>query len=479
MNHPMPPDESFLYEQLASSITQLIDVGTLQPGDRLPSVRKLSKKRGVSVSTVLQAYRHLEDCRLVEARPQSGFYVRPQVRKRPTEPKISDPPLEVTEVEVSELVMRVLETVADPDVVPLGAAVPSPDLLPTDRLNRVLAAVARRGGSEINTYLVPQGYAPLRHEIARRALDWGCSLSSDDVLITGGCLQALSLSLHAVARAGDTIAVESPAYFGVLQLLESLHMRALEIPTCPREGMNVTALAHAIRQEPLKACLVTPNFHNPLGSLMPEADKKRLVDLCAHHEIPLIEDDLYGDLYFEPPRPKSLKAFDRTGNVLQCGSFSKTLAPGYRIGWVVPGRFSRAVQRAKLASTISTAAPLQVALAAFLRKGSFDHHLRSLRRAFADNLERMTQAVGEFFPEGTRATRPRGGFVLWVELPETVRALDLYREALKHRISIAPGPIFSTTGQYAHFIRLSGGYPWSDRTQQGLQTLGRLATTLG
>ena len=475
--HP-PPDEAFLYEQLASSISKLIDVGTLKPGDRLPSVRKFSKKRGVSISTVLQAYRHLEDCCLVEARPQSGFYVRPQVRHRPTEPTISEPPLAATEVEVSELVMKVLESVADPAVVPLGAAIPSPDLLPTARLNRVLATVARQAGSEINTYLLPQGYEPLRQEIARRALDWGGSLSRDDFLITCGCLQALSLCLRAVARAGDTIAVESPAYFGVLQLLESLHMKTLEIPTCPRDGIDVEALERAIEHQAVKACLVTPNFHNPLGSLMPEAAKKALVDLCARHAVPLIEDDLYGDLYFEPPRPKSLKAYDRTHNVLQCGSFSKTLAPGYRIGWVTPGRFTKEVRRAKLASTISTAAPLQMAMAEFLRQGSYDRHLRTLRRAFANNLERMTQAVGEYFPEGTRATRPTGGFVLWVELPKTVNALRLHRAALKHQISIAPGPIFSATRQYDHCIRLSGGYPWSDRIEQALQTLGGLAEGL-
>ncbi len=475
MTAQSPPDEAFLYEQLATTISKLIDVGTLKPGDRLPSVRKLSKKRGVSISTVLQAYRHLEDCCLVEARPQSGFYVRPQVRNRPTEPQITAPPLAVTEVEVSDLVMKVLESVADPDVVPLGAAIPSPDLLPTARLNRVLASVARRAGPEINTYLLPQGYDPLRQEIARRALDWGCSLSRDDFIITCGCLQALSLCLRAVARAGDTIAVESPAYFGVLQLIESLHMKTLEIPTSPRDGIDVEALERCIEKEAVTACLVTPNFHNPLGSLMPEAHKKALVDLCARHQVPLIEDDLYGDLYFEPPRPKSLKAYDRDGNVLQCSSFSKTLAPGYRIGWVAPGRFAPEVRRAKLASTISTAAPLQMALAEFLRQGGYDRHLRTLRRAFANNLERMTQAVGEYFPEGTRATRPLGGFVLWVELPERVNALALFREAVKHRISIAPGPIFSSTGQYDQCIRLSGGHSWSDRIEQALQTLGRLA----
>lgn len=471
-------DESFLYERVATSITRLIDVGTLKPGDRLPSVRRFSKKHGVSISTVLQAYRHLEDNRLVEARPQSGFYVRPQVRNRPTEPKISRPPLAPKEVDVSDLVMEVFETATDPDIVPLGAAIPSPDLLPTMKLNRVLASVARRAGYESNTYLLPQGHEPLRHEIARRALDWGCTLARDEIIITCGCLQAVSLSLRAVARAGDTIAVESPAYFGVLQLIESLHMKTLEIPTCPRDGIDVDALEVALQRKSVSACLVTPNFQNPLGSKMPEANKKALVELLERYETPLVEDDLYGDLYFEPPRPKSLKAYDRTGNVLQCGSFSKTLAPGYRIGWVVPGRFLDQVRRIKLATTISTAAPIQIAIAEFLQKGNFEYHLRSLRRAFACNLERMTQAIGEFFPEGTLVTRPKGGFVLWVELPENQKALDLYRRACRHKISIAPGPIFSSTGQYDHCFRLNGGYPWSSRIEEALETLGKLATKL-
>ena len=475
MERPTASADAFLYQQLADTISKQIDSGTLKPGDRLPSVRRVSRQRGVSVSTVLQAYRHLEACRLVEARPQSGYYVRPQVRLRPTMPPITAPPLACCEVRITELLRQVFETANDPAIVPLGAAIPSATLLPTVPLGRELARVARRAEPESNTYLVPHGYTPLRREIARRSLDWGGSLAVDDVIITCGCLQALSLCLRAVARAGDTIAVESPAYFGVLQLIESLHMRALEIPTCPRDGLSVEALEAATKTHQIKACLVTPNFHNPLGSRMPEAEKRALVDLCARHEIPLIEDDLYGDLYFEPPRPTPLKAYDETGLVMHCSSFSKSLAPGYRIGWVAPGRFRADVVRVKLASTIATAAPLQMALAAFLQKNSYDRHLRRLRRVLADNLARMTQAVGEFFPEGTMATRPAGGFVLWVELPPEVDAVALHHAALERGISIAPGPIFSATGGYRHCIRLSAGHPWSERIEEALKTLGGLA----
>lgn len=471
-----PPEETFLYEHLAGSIRRLIDGGTLRPGDRLPSVRRLSRERGVSIATVLQAYRMLEDHRLVEARPQSGFYVRAAVRHRPVEPRISAPSPDPCAVSIGDLVVDVLESMADGSMVPLGAALPSPELLPTARLNRMLASVARQAGVEGNTYRLPQGDLDLRTEIARRSLEWGCSLAPDDLLITTGCMEALSLSIRAVASAGDTVAVESPAYFGVLQLLESLHIKALEIPTCPRNGLMVDALEEALRTRPVRACLVTPNFQNPLGSRMPEEAKQALVRLLARHEIPLIEDDLYGDLSFAPPRPRSLKAYDHEGNVLHCGSFSKTLAPGYRVGWLAPGRYLGAVKRIKYATTIATAALPQMALAAFLRKGGYDHHLRRLRRALSQNLERMTHAVAEFFPEGTRVSRPGGGFVLWVEMPEAVDALALYRRARERGISIAPGPIFSPSGGYRHCVRLNGGYPWSDRIEEALHTLGRLAS---
>ncbi|NNF57922.1 MAG: PLP-dependent aminotransferase family protein [Rhodothermaceae bacterium] len=475
---PSNTPDAFLYERLAASLTALIEAGTLRPGERLPSVRRFSAQQRVSVSTVLQAYRLLEDRRLVEARPQSGFYVRAECRTRPAEPSISTPSLAAQPVGVGAFVAEVSAVMADPSIVPLGAAVPSPDLLPTDALNRTLASVVRRTGWASNTYLPPQGDADLRHEVARRALDTGATLAPDDLVITNGCMEALALCLRAVAREGDTVIVESPAYFGILQLIESLHLKALEVATDPREGLCLNELERALTKRRVVACIVTPNFHNPLGSRMPEAKKEILVRLCAVHDVPLLEDDLYGDLYFEAPRPTSLKAYDETGGVLSCSSFSKTMAPGYRIGWAAPGRYRDAVIRLKLASTIMTAAPLQHALTSFLQKGGVEVHLRRLRRAYADNLARLTQAVGEHFPEGTRATRPQGGFVLWVELPEAVSAVALYQEALRRKISIAPGPIFSATGQYAHHIRLSGGYPWSDRTDRALKTLGRTARRL-
>lgn len=470
---------TFLYEQLANAIARQIDSGSLKPGDRLPSVRTFSMTHGVSLSTALQAYRSLEGRMLLEARPQSGYYVRSTVRFRPDEPGMTMPALDARKVTAGELILQVTASVLDQDVTPLGAAIPSPDLLPTESLMTILARVARSGGAQRTSYMTPSGFEELRAEISRRSLERGRVITPEEIIVTNGCMEALSICLRSVAREGAIIAVESPTYFGILQLIESLHMKALEIPTDPRSGISIEALEKAMQTHDITACIVMPNFHNPLGCVMPDERKQQLVDLARAQQVPLIEDDLYGDLYFESPHPASLLSFDYEDDrrvVLHCSSFSKTLAPGFRIGWCVPGPlYLEPSKRIKLASTISSAAPMQMAIAAYLKQGGYDRHLRRLRQSFSHNIDRLADAIGRHFPEGTLATRPKGGFVVWVELPVHVDAITLYREALQHRISIAPGPIFSATKGYRNCIRLNGGYPWSEQLDVALKTLGQLA----
>lgn len=471
--------DAFLYEVLADDIQTLIRRGTLRPGDRVPSVRKFSIQKGVSISSVLQAYRMLEDQGVIEARPQSGFYVRLRPALQPQEPPVTQPPSSPAEVSVASLILEVLShDYLQKEMAPLGSAVASPDYFPTRKLNRLLSNEARLNGDACISYPPPQGIETLRYEIAKRALNWGCSLSSNDLIITNGCMEALMLCLRATTKPGDTVAVESPCYFGVLQLIESFHLKVLEIPTHPRDGISIDALEQAIRERPVHVCLTTPNFHNPVGSCMPEKNKRALVDLLSEHNIPVIEDDLYGDLYFGEKRPRSLKAYDRRGLVLHCSSFSKTLAPGYRVGWTAPGRYLNDIKRLKFAATIATAAPTQLAIAEFLKRGGYDHHMRRLRRTFAQNIDRTRQAIMHYFPEGTKVTRPSGGYVLWIEFPESVDALVLYRQALRENIGIMPGPIFSATGRYSNCIRLSCGYPWNDAFDASMQRLGELAAAL-
>lgn len=470
--------EDILYKQVALRISELIEHGTLRPGDRVPSVRRCSEQQSVSIATVMQAYRLLESRGIIEARPQSGYYVRFQRWSPPPEPEMTRPALRPAKVQLSELVMEVVKAGRDPSLTRLGAALPSPELFPIQALNRTMAAVSRRSPSAAHSYDAPPGHRALRLQVARRAMEAGCTLAPDDIVTTNGATEALNLCLRAVTKPGDVVAIESPTFFGILHIIESLGLRVCEIPTSPRDGVDLQALADRIKCCRIKACVFTLSFSNPLGSLMPDEKKKDLVKMLSRREVPLIEDDIYGSLSFDQTRPKTAKAFDEKGWVMLCDSFTKTLSPGYRVGWVAAGRFQPRVEFLKYVNTSATASLPQMAIADFLQNGGYDHHLRKVRRLYADQTRRVSEAVKKYFPAGTRATRPAGGVCLWVELPSQVDALELYRQALNAKISIAPGPIFSPKQQYRNFIRLNCGNPWTDSLEAAVQTLGRLAAAL-
>ena len=463
------------YAALAADIEASILAGVLRPGDKLPSVRHTCASRGVSASTVFQAYYLLEARGLVQARERSGYFVRAGLRRAPPEPEQASQPADQSiAVDVSERVFEVLESSMARDVVPLGSAFPSPLLYPLQRLSQALATSAKSLDPWRSVDDLTPGHADLRRQIALRYLAAGMPVSADDIVITNGALEALNLCLTAVTRAGDAVVVESPTFYAALQSLERMGLHAIEVPTHPREGIDLAALEAAIVRHRPKACWLMTTFQNPLGSLMPEAKKKALVALTTRHGVALIEDDVYAELYFGDQRPLPAKAFDTEGLVLHCGSFSKSLAPGYRIGWAAPGRFARAVARHKLTSTLSASAPAQAALALYLERGGVDKHLRKLRAALAAQQAVFAQAVGHYFPPGTRATRPEGGYFLWVELPEGCDALHIHRQALAQGISVAPGPIFSASHAFMNCLRLNYGHTWNARTEQALATLGQI-----
>jgi DNA-binding transcriptional MocR family regulator len=468
------PDSPALYEQVAARVEHLIRAGTLRPGERIPSVRRAAAQHGVSVTTIVEAYLALENRGLIEARPKSGFYVRPRLREPVLEPATTRPAGAATAVGVGELQARIFDAARNPEVVPFGAAYPGAEVLPVTKLSRIMAAVSRQAGARGLGYDMPPGTETLRRQIARRSLDWGGTLSPEEILTTCGGTEALALSLRAVTKPGDIVAIESPTYFGVLQTIEELRRNALEIPMHPRDGLDLDALERALRRHRIAACLATPNFNNPLGSLMPDAHKQRLLELLARREVPLIEDDINGDLAHDGHRPRTVHSWDRSGRVLLCGSFSKTLAPGYRVGWVAPGRYFERVKTLKLTSTLATATLPQLAVAEFLANGGYAHHLRSLREHFAEQLRRMSEAVAASFPSEIKLTRPRGGFVLWIELPGKLSALELHARALAEKISIAPGPMFSAKQGFPNFIRLNGGHAWTSRLERAVEQLGGL-----
>ena len=463
-----------LYAELADSLQILIEQGTLRPGHRVPSVRIMSRQRDVSIATVLQAYTVLENRGYLEARPQSGYYVRPRPPSFAPEPRMAKPMAKPAYVGVNDLTAEVLEFAMKADYVPFGSACPHHSLFPTKKLARILGSVARRDPTLLGRSGMNTGFEPLTREIARRYLQAGVPISHDELLVTTGCTEALNLCLRAVTKPGDTIAIETPAYFGFLEIIQSLNLRALEIPTSSREGICLDELRDAIVANDVKAVMIMPNFQNPLGSLMPDEKKERLYDLLGEFDLPVIEDDIYGDTHFGDTRPKPLKAWDRDGRVMLCSSFGKTLAPGFHVGWTAPGRYLERVRRLKFTNTMGTPVVLQKTLAEFLRDGGYDHHLRSLRRAYHQHLHLFLRGMQKYFPEGTRYSRPQGGNFIWVEFPAKVDALRLRRDALKHKINTAPGNLFSVKDRYRHCLRISCSLPWSDAIEAALRTLGDL-----
>ncbi|MBF8775060.1 GntR family transcriptional regulator MpaR [Pseudomonas fulva] len=462
------------YERFADDIAELIRSGVLGPGERVPSVRYASQTHGVSPSTVFQAYYLLERRGLIRARPRSGYFVNAHVTRQFSEPQALHPISESTDVDVSALVFSILDSIKDPNTVPFGSAFPSPSLFPLQRLSRSLASASRAMDPRVAVTDLSPGNPQLRRQIALRYMVGGLMLPMEELLITNGALEALNLCLQAVTQPGDLVAIEAPAFYACLQVLERLKLKAVEIPVHPREGMDLEVLAQTLQKHPVKAVWCMTTFQNPVGASMPEAKKQALVELVTRHQVPLIEDDVYAELYYAQQAPKPAKAFDTQGLVMHCGSFAKSLAPGYRIGWVAAGRFAQKVERLKLMTSLCASMPAQAAIADYLQHGGYDRHLRKLRYALEGQQANMLAAIGRHFPAQTRVSQPSGGYFLWLELPQQMDALKLFHMALAQGISIAPGPIFSPTRRFGNCIRLNYGSPWNESAEQAMATLGRI-----
>ena len=465
--------KTHLYDQIASDIEQQIAGQVLRVGDKLPSLRLICERYSVSQSTALQAYYQLESRSLIESRPRSGYFVHRSPKRSLPLPTISTPG-HVTPGDLHEIISRVYKDMGRSGAVPFSLGVPALELLPIAKLNKGLLRATRTLKGSGLEYEQVQGNENLRRQVARFYSGEGQPIGPDDLLITAGCMDALSMSLMAVTHRGDTLAVESPVYFGILQLAQSLGLNVIELPTHPQTGIELAALKKALELKKIAACLLVSNFNNPLGSLMPDEHKQEVVRLIQHHGVPLIEDDLYGEVYFGAERPRSCRSFDDSGLVLWCSSVSKTLAPGYRVGWVAHGKFKDEALRLKLYHSIAGTTITQEVIAGFLETGRYAHHLRGLRHTLQANALRYSRAIADYFPEGTRVSRPQGGFMLWVELAKHIDSVALYERAMRQQISIAPGNMFSLQGQYRNCMRLSYGMPWNNTIENALRQLGRL-----
>lgn len=470
----------FLYERIAETLEQSIREGTLKEGDKLPSVRNSSKQRGVSPSTIFQAYYLLEAKGLIEARSKSGYYVTFAIptssrRTYPIERQSQPTPKQLD----SAFIIEEMEELRDSStLIRLSSAYPAADLLPTAKIQKAIIEATRLNKGSLLPYALPQGNKALRSIIGKQLLEWGDYYTPDEMIITNGCMEALNLCLRAVAKPGDIIAMDQLTYFGIAQMVENMGLQVIAVPVHDEHGLDIDFLEKAFESFSVKVCLSVTNFNNPTGAVIPAAQKKRLVKLLHQYQIPLIEDDIYGDLYFGTTRPSTCKQFDKEGWVMYCSSFSKTLAPGFRVGYCLPGRFLQAVLQQKRIHSISTDSLAQLSLLHFLQKGRYSFYLRKLRTALHRQCLQYAQAIRMYFPQEVSFLMPQGGMVLWLSFPVGLDGYQLFRAAKEQDIGISPGQVFAVEGSYKNYIRLSFSHPYDEKVEAGLKQLGQLAKKL-
>jgi len=466
--------KELLYLQIANNVEHQIESDVLKIGDKLPSLRTVAHEKGVSLTTAQQSYFELESRGLIESRPQSGYYVSYAHKHFKNIPQTSQPIVAKQGDDTEEIIFTVSQNIRKAKI-ELSAGVPATELLPVAKMNKAIVNATRTlqaGGLNYDKY----GNQNLKKQIAIRSLKWGGKLKAEDILTTSGSIDAISFCMLTLAQRGDTIAVESPVYFGILHLAKSLGLHVLELPTNPITGIDVDALNKALKTKKIKLTLLVSNFNNPLGSCMPVENKKAVVKLMEKHNVPLIEDDIFGDLYFGKQRPACCKTYDESGIVLLCSSFSKTLAPGYRVGWLVPGRYMEKVARTKYYHSLYTTSITHEAVGSFLENDRYENHLRKLRQTLHRNSLQFLRCISQYFPDDTKVTIPQGGLHLWVELNKKTDTVELYNAAMANKISIAPGRMFTLQNQYNNCLKLNFGLVWNEKVEGALKLLGKLAT---
>lgn len=463
--------KDYLYKKIATTINQQIDREILQPGDRLPSIRRLSQELKVSIGTVQAAYATLEDQGLVIPKPRSGYYVKMHQALSIAPPEAAPSFSSPKGVSVLETAISVMQSATLPNLIQMGSAIPNVQGSAIKHLHKEL----KRHVHKVPNYEEhPQGFQPLRRQIARRSISAGGSIHPDEIVVTAGCQEALTIALRCIARPGDVIAVESPCYYGALLALEVLDLKVVEVPVSPADGLHIADLKSALKKWPIKGILLNPAFSNPSGYLCSDFQKRELIRLITRYDIGLIEDDVFAELSFLSNRPRSIQSYDRDGRVIYCSSISKTVSSDLRIGWMAPGRYLDQAKAIKYISTLSTQCHTQFALSDFLATSRIDRHIRSLSWEYAKKQRLLVREIGRLFPGNTNVTQPKGGFLCWVKLPEEIDGLALYYAALKEGITVAPGEIFSSTDRFTNYIRLNYAVASDEQIRFSVKTIARL-----
>ncbi len=465
-----------LYTQLVDDIAKSVSDGVLKTGDRLPSIRDASRARRLSITTVRHAYQVLESQGVIEGRPQSGYFVtaKGSSNGQAEADSEADADAEPAFLDAGQYVLATLKSIRSHNAVPLASPYPDPALFPWRRIQQRMREAMRGLQDSDVAEDIPPGNAKLIRQIALRHMRNGLHVDPQEVIVTVGATEGLNLCLRAVARPGDTIAVESPTFYVMRKAAERLGMRVIELQTHPKEGIDIRGLSDLLLRGRIDACVTMPNFQNPLGFVMSDANKRALVELAVRHRMPLIENGVYNELYYGGEPPTTLKSFDTTGAVLHCGSFSKSLGGSIGVGWILAGKYRAEIEQLKFLSTFSTSSIAQVAVAEFLAQDGWDQYLRSARLDLKQRCEIMRGMVKRFFPEGTHFSEPGGGYLLWVQLPDGVDALKLSREAMKQGVSVTPGRIFGNSPLYCQCIRLNYSFAWTPEVEAAVKTLGSL-----
>lgn len=462
----------YKYEEIAADIERKIAGGQYLPGHRLPSVRTLKEKYQTSLSTIQSAYDDLLLRGLVESVPRSGYYVS---TKSPSTGKAAATMIVRDPVFRNNLAVITSENRQRSALSEFNVAAPGDLLLPQQLLLKTMQQVIREKGATLLKYYPANGLAALRENITRRAAHHNTHLQSAELLITDGALQAVYIALSAVCAPGDVIAIESPCIFSVLEVIRVLRLKVVEIPVLPQTGFDISALQAACQVHDFKAIVVTPNFHNPTGILLTDDQKRLLLQVAQANNIPVIENDIYGELYFSGQRPSTIRSFDDSGLVMTCSSFAKSLAPGIRLGWLSAGRFFRQAEQIRFAIGSSVSPVYQETMNRILEGSAYEKHLRIFRQQLAAQCEQSRKLVRESFPAGTTMGKPAGGYHLWVELPDTLDMAAFYRFCEEIGVRFTPGSAFSFASTYDHCLRLVFADKYTPAKTGAIRKAGRFA----
>jgi DNA-binding transcriptional MocR family regulator len=443
--------KSYKYEIFTAVIEKQIHSGILQEKDRLPSVREIKEKYKLSTSSVQSGFEYLMIKGLIRSYPRSGYFVA-EIQEENIPEIRTKLPVVVRDAEFMKSMMLTSKRTSESSS--FNTAVPGDLLIPQKLILRTMQEVIREKGASLLRYYPSNGLETLRKQIAKQMGTYGSTLNPDEIIITDGALQALTIALKSVTKAGDVVAVDSPCVFSVLEVIAHLELKVIEIPIHYRSGFDTEYFRTVCQENNIRALVITPNFHNPTGMMMDDETKKEILGIAKTHQLCIIENDMYSDLYFDEQRPHSIKSLDKNGSVMTYSSFSKTLAPGIRLGWLYAGNFYAKSERVRFTLGRTVSPIYQELVLKLLQGSSYERHLRSFRKKLNQQAIQVLDALRNSFPEGSYFHRPQGGYTIWGRLPENTDMEKFYEYCEKHQILFTPGNTFSFTDKYQFHFRI-------------------------